>query len=313
MARTATRFTGVLVVASLAMALLVVGAPAASAAGIRPSAEARMVQRINESRRAYGLGELHMNLQMVRLGREWARRMANENRVYHRPNLADVVDGDFALLGENVGYTQLRGATDAQLVDRLHRAFMGSAGHRAMILGRFNIVGVGIRRLSEGRMFVAVNFVRGPRDEFPLYRDYVNSQHRRPIARLFRRGAVNGCSRNRFCPGATGTRRFGASAIDKAMHIRRASNYVASSCGTSFSCRTAEMTRGEMAVMLAQAMGLSPVSSNQFTDVSREQREAINAVVRAGVMSPCSTSRFCPGREMSRGRIARTVYRALAR
>ncbi len=272
-----------------------------------------MVQHINNVRRAYGLRPLRANLQMVRLGREWAYRMAAERRVYHRPNLADVVDGNFERLGDNVGYTRLEGASDATLVDRLHRAFVSSSAHRAQILGRFNQVGVGIHRGSGGEMFVAVNFIKGPLDGFPLYRDSVDSPNERAIKRLFRRGAVRGCARNRFCPGADGTRRFLAAAIDRAARIRTAEQYVTSNCGSSFSCRTAEMTRGEMAVILAQSLGLDPVGGSQFTDVSAARRGAVNAVVEAGVMSGCSATRFCPGRTVSRGRISRIVYRAFLR
>ena len=308
-----TRVLTVAIALALMTGLFSVTASAASATPIRPSAESLMVARINNTRAAYGLPALRENLQMVRLGREWSRAMALQRRVYHRPNLADVVDGDYVRLAENVGFTHLAGANDTTLVDRLHRAFLLSEGHRRQILGRFNQVGVGIYRTSSGGMFVAVNFIKGPLDGFPLYRDFSDSPHRRPIARLFRKGAVKGCSRNRFCPRATGTRSYLAATIDRAAKISAAGAYVSSTCATSFACRSAEMTRGEMAVLLAQSLRLEPVSGRQFTDVSASSRELVNAVVKAGVMSGCSATRFCPGREVSRGRIAHTVYRAVAR
>ena len=306
-----TRSTTALVALLAALALMAVTAPSASAAAIRPSGESRMVAKINASRAQYGLSPLRENLQMVRLARQWARSMARQNRVYHRPDLADRVDGDYVRLAENVGFLRLEGGSDATIVDMLHRAFMESAGHRQQILGRFNQVGVGLYRASGGRMFVAVNFIKGPLDGFPLYRDSVRSPHNNDIARLFRRGAVSGCGGNRFCPGTTGTRAYLAAAIDRAARIRTASTYMSSSCSGSYSCRYAKVTRGEMAVMLAQSLRLAPVSGNRFSDVGAAKREMINAVVDAGLMTGCSDGRFCPGREVSRGKIADVVVRTL--
>ena len=313
MARTAvTRSATLLLVLVLALTVLGVTARPAAASAVRPSAETRMIRLINAERTARGLPALRANLQMIRLGREWARTMATQWRVYHRPNLADVVDGDFVRLADNVGFTRLEGASDRTLVNRLHKAFMQSSGHRRQILGRYNQVGVGLYRTSGGAMFVAVNFISGARNAFPLYRDSVDSPHRVAIARLFRRGAVHGCSRNRFCPRADGSRSFLAATIDRAANIRIAQNYVAATCATSYTCRTSDISRGEMAVILAKALRLEPVPGTRFSDVGAN-RGLVNAVVKAGIMSGCSTDRFCPGRDVSRGRVARTVYRAIAR
>lgn len=312
MQRTAlTRSATVFLAFALVTTLFSITAPPSSASPVRPSAEARMVSRINSSRAAYGLAPLRQNLQMVRLAREWARAMARQQRVYHRPNLADVVDGDFVRLADNVGFTRLVGASDATLADRLHTAFMTSAGHRAQILGRFNMVGVGIYRTSGGGMYVAVNFIKGPLDGFPLYRDSANSPFRRPIANLFRRGALNGCTRNRFCPAATGTRGYTAATIGRALNIRTAQTYLSLDCAGSYTCRSEKMTRGELAVMIAEGLRLSPVWDGRFTDVAAGNRGLVNAVVAAGIMPGCSATSFCPGREVSRGNIARTVYRAI--
>lgn len=314
MGRTVLLRTATGLVALLAtLALLGVTAPPAAASPVRPNGETRMVNNINAARAAYGLAPLRENLQMVRLARQWARSMARQNSVYHRPNLADAVDGDYVRLAENVGFLRLDGGSDSAIVDLLHRAFMNSDGHRAQILGRFNQVGVGLYRASGGRMFVAVNFIKGPLDGFPLYRDSESSPHRTAIARLFRRGAVKGCTNNRFCPGATGTRAYLAATIDRAARISTATSYVKSSCSTSYACRYADMTRGEMAVILAQSLRLAPVSGYRFSDVRAADREMINAVVAAGIMTGCGSGRFCPGREVSRGRIASVVYRAVVR
>lgn len=201
------RTMATLLVAVVVSGALAVAAPAAHAAGVRPSAEFTMIRRINDSRAARGLPRLVINLQMIRLGRQWARTMARHQRVSHRPNLADAADGPFTRLAENVGVTRLRGATDTAMVDQLHRAFLASEGHRRHILGRFNQVGVGIRRTRDGAMWVSVNFVRAPLGSLPLYADIDGNPHETAVERMFVRGVVRGCSARRYCPRATTSRR----------------------------------------------------------------------------------------------------------
>jgi uncharacterized protein YkwD len=312
MARTAVgRGATALLIIVLTTSVLVLGGSPASAATARPAAESAMVNHINQARANAGLAPLRANLQMVRLGRQWSRRMAADNRVYHRTDLAAVVIGDFQRLADNVGYTALAGASDATLVSRLHKGFMASSGHRAQIMGDFNQVGVGIFRGSNGRMWVTVNFLKGPLDGFPLYRDSDRSSARRAIERLFRRGAIKGCTRDRFCTGATGSRSYLAALIDRATRTRSATYYVASLCGSSWSCRSTEVTRRQLAIMVAAALNLDPVRGSQFTDVSRADRGTINAIVRKGIMSGCRSDRFCPGRTVTRATIAAVVNRAI--
>lgn len=312
MARTAvSRGATALLIAVLATGLLAADAAPASAQPIRPSAEFQMVDQINATRAAYGLPRLRVSLQMVRLGREWSRHMARENRVYHRSNLAAVVDGNFDRITDNVGFTALSGATDRTLVERLHRAFMASTGHRAQILGRFNQVGVGIHRMSGGRMWITVNFLKGPLDGFPLYRDAAGSNSQRAIERLFVRGAVKGCTRSLFCTGSTASRAYLAAVIDRATRTRSASSYVASTCSSSSYCRNTEVTRRELALMVAGAIDLAPVWGSRFTDVRSADRGAINAIVGAGIMGGCDTDRFCPGRRVTRAHVAAVVNRAI--
>lgn len=311
MARSAVRRGGIcLVVVSLALALLVVGAPRADAA-LRPTAEVLMVQRINDTREAHGLARLVPNLQMKRIARHWTRHMVAVNAVYHRPNLAAVVNGPYKRLAENVGYTRLAGATDAELVARLHRAFLSSDSHRAHILGRFNMVGVGIQRLSHGRMFVTVNFLKGPLDAFPLYDDADESAHEREIGTLFVRGAVRGCDWDSFCPRAKASRQYTAKLLDRALRTRAASKWLDARCGSSSACRHGDLTRVQLAEMVTRVLDLDLRSGTRFTDVAARHRGVVYAVVRADIMGGCSSSRFCPGRAVSRERAAAIVYRAV--
>lgn len=307
----AARMTSALVVLAAAAALLVGAGSPVSAATPRRSAEREMVDQINASRAAYGLPRLTVNVQMVRHGRAWARRMARDNRVYHRPNLAEVVDGNFDRLTDNVGYTALLGASDRTLVTRLHQAFMASYGHRAQILGRYNQVGVGIHRASGGRMWVAVNFLKGPIGGFPLYRDTGSSPHENAIENLFLRGAAKGCTSSRFCTSSTPSRTYLASMLDRATATSSAGYHVAATCGSDSYCRDSDVTRRQLAIMVAEAVDLDAAWGYQFTDVRDSDRAAINAVVAAGIMAGCDSDRFCPGRTVTRAQAASVVHRAI--
>ena len=310
MARAAVRTTSSVLVVVAALAAMLTASALPAAAGVRPTAEVLMVHRINEARVAHGLPRLVSNLQMKRIARQWTYSMASRGQVSHRSNLAAVVDGDFVRLAENVGYTRLEGARDSVLVDRLHAAFMRSEGHRVQILGRFNMVGVGIQRLRGGQMYVTVNFLQGPLSDFPLYRDAENSPDERSIGSLFVRNAVRGCQSDRFCPEARASRRYAAIGLNRVTRSYNASRWLTERCGTSSSCRAGEITRAEFAGMVAAALRLTPVSGTRFSDVDSSDRGAVYAVVRAGIMGGCTATRFCPGSAVSRARAATIIYRA---
>ncbi|HUH07804.1 MAG TPA: cell wall-binding repeat-containing protein [Egibacteraceae bacterium] len=148
-------------VALLAVSALVVSASAASASSFASSEES-FVEKINAERRAAGLSNLVVNTQLTRIARGWTAAMASVDEMSHNPDLASQVKGDWQAVGENVGYTMKTGASTAELVDRLHVAFMDSPGHKANILGNYNQVGVGATITSSGKMWVTVNFMRAP-------------------------------------------------------------------------------------------------------------------------------------------------------
>ncbi|MPZ73868.1 MAG: hypothetical protein GEU74_11655 [Nitriliruptorales bacterium] len=297
-----------LTVFTVAAALL--GAAPAAALQVHPSAESAMVNRINQERTERGLSRLALNLQMTRLGREWARTMANHQRVYHRPDLADQIYGPYVRIGENVGMTKLTGATATELVDRLHRAFMASTGHRSHILGRFNQVGVGIRRTADGAMWVAVNFLQGRLDAFPLYRDIDGSTHERVIGRMFFKGVVGGCTRAKYCARATASRRWLAGVVNRATRTKRGSAWLSDRCGSRRACRRGDTSRRDTAKAFAHALRLQPVAGASFSDLRGDDARIAAGVIRAGIMSECSSGRFCPGRDVSRAKLARFAYRA---
>jgi uncharacterized protein YkwD len=149
----------VTVLALLAVTLVAL-APAAATAATYAAAEQDFVARINAARGAGGLGPLVVNTQLVRVARDWSAVMAAEDRMYHNPVLGQQVTGDWTRLGENVGYTARTGATQAELVERLHNAFMDSPPHRDNVLGDYNQVGVGITITPAGKLWVTVNFMQ---------------------------------------------------------------------------------------------------------------------------------------------------------
>ena len=307
---TAARTLTITTIVALCLLGSLLAATPASATTAAPSAENLAIRLINNEREARGLRPLARNLQMTRHARDWALAMKYRQRVEHRRDLAAVVDGNFQRLGENVGFTRLDGASPSTLVRRLHRGFMDSSGHRYHVLGDYNMVGVGVFRDSGGAMWMAVNFLKGPRDGFPLYADIADSAVERAVNRLFLTGVLSGCEGNRYCPRRTVTRAEMSRALQNGTGNRQAASYMASSCTTS-SCAAEDITRIEAAYMIAAAMELSPVSGRHFTDLRSGDHAVVNAVVAAGVLNGCGPSTFCPNGTVSRAHLARMLIRAL--
>jgi uncharacterized protein YkwD len=128
------------VVLALLLALVpgIRGAEAAPDAGI----ESQFVQLINGERAKAGLPALRVAGDLVAVARRHSVRMADQQHLHHNPNLGGEVSG-WDKVGENVG----RGPN----VDRIHAAFMASAGHRRNILDpEWTEVGVGVEVVDGG-------------------------------------------------------------------------------------------------------------------------------------------------------------------
>ncbi|HWB71051.1 MAG TPA: cell wall-binding repeat-containing protein [Egibacteraceae bacterium] len=147
----------------LVAALLAVLMPTAAAAADPWATEERsFVDRINTDRQAAGLQPLAVNVDLVRMARDWSQVMAAEDTMYHNPLLAEQAPQGWQRLGENVGYTTNNsGAPTEELVARLHQAFLDSEGHRANILGDYSQVGVGVV-MTAVKMWVTVDFMLAP-------------------------------------------------------------------------------------------------------------------------------------------------------
>jgi uncharacterized protein YkwD len=125
----------------------------ASAGTRTPATEMKwtMFHLVNTARRNHGLKALNLNATLSRTAWRHSTRMAERGTVFHTANLYDTVRRyDPRRWGENVGM--------AGTVRRLFRLFMGSADHRANILGRaYRYVGVGMVR-SGGRVWGTLIF-----------------------------------------------------------------------------------------------------------------------------------------------------------
>ena len=117
-------------------------APSTASAGTRArSTEMKwtMFHLVNVARRSHGLNPLRMNARLSKSAFGHSVKMAKTRTVFHTANLYDTVRRYRPhRWGENVGM--------ASSVRGLHRAFMGSAEHRANIFGTYRKVGVGLVR-----------------------------------------------------------------------------------------------------------------------------------------------------------------------
>jgi uncharacterized protein YkwD len=156
--RSTTRISVIAILAVLAS--LLISVPSASARQA-PSAEEQMAQLINAERVSNGLSALPTNTLLLGIARDWSVRMAAAGGISHRSmtELASLAPADWQRLGENVGRSQRPGSTDAELIERLHVAFMNSPGHRDNVLGNWNQMGVGVEVAADGTLYITINFM----------------------------------------------------------------------------------------------------------------------------------------------------------
>lgn len=118
-----------------------------------------LMRKVNAIRGRYGLNRLERDKQLAYVARRHAMDMASTNGVYHDDDLASKVTRWYRL-GQNTG----RGRSCKSLA----RAFMGSAEHRANILGKYRYMGFGTQK-RWGRVYVQQVF-ESRRDPGNIYR-----------------------------------------------------------------------------------------------------------------------------------------------
>ena len=111
-----------------------------------------LLSHLQGARRASGLAPLAHHEGLRKIARIHAEHLSRTQKLSHSGNLGASVDTvvRWQRVGENVGY--------GTSMDAIHRQFMSSAAHRANILGRYNLVGVGVSRDGRGRYWVVEVF-----------------------------------------------------------------------------------------------------------------------------------------------------------
>lgn len=111
-----------------------------------------LLSYLQQSRKAAKVAPLSHDAGLRDLARQHAETMARTKQLSHSPDLGGRVGTvvNWQRVGENVGY--------GTSMDAIHQRFMSSAGHRANILGNYNLVGVGVSRDETGRYWVVEIF-----------------------------------------------------------------------------------------------------------------------------------------------------------
>jgi uncharacterized protein YkwD len=142
--RTLRPAPALVVVTALALALVVTGAPRASAgAGYR----AKLLRLINASRERDDLRPLKLNLSLSDDARTHTRKMLRQDRIFDPPNLDEILA---PYPYDDLGAAAV-GCDDT--LKQLHDALMGSDVHRGILLHpKLRRVGIGVIRADEANL-----------------------------------------------------------------------------------------------------------------------------------------------------------------
>lgn len=307
-----------------------------------PDPARRLFSLINAERAAEGLGQLRWNSTLEVVALDWSATMADEERLYHRPDLADVITSAWRRMGENVGV--------GPEIDRLHQAFMDSPGHRRNVAGDYDQVGIAVVDAGP-RIWVAVNFGKGTITSTYVQRPATTvtstatgtfsdvpraAVHFAGIEALSSAGITGGCDADRYCPGRHVTRGQMATFVANAMDLRMRSSSsfsdvrtgsvfdaaiaavsgagVMEQCTSGRFCPTTAVTRAEMAGILSRMLDLPATrTTTRFSDVAGAQLIGqVEAIAAAGVTEGCGDGRFCPTGLVTRAEMATFLSNALA-
>jgi uncharacterized protein YkwD/putative cell wall-binding protein len=137
------------ILTALLTAAAIVGAvPVSAGAAQDLTAEQQFVSLVNAERNSLTLPSLRPVKDVRDVAYAWSTVMASERRMYHNPNYYNQFCC-WTRAAENVGWTTVSDPNDPaavkEAVERLHKAFMDSDGHRANIMNPlFDHVGIGV-------------------------------------------------------------------------------------------------------------------------------------------------------------------------
>lgn len=160
----------------LTAAVATVSLSALAAPAKAGSEESQFVSLHNKARSSRGIRTMSVQSDLTAVARRHSGRMAAKGTIWHNPNLANEVGGNWTVLGENVGM--------GPDVNDLFDAFMNSTGHRRNILeSDYNQFGVGVV-ISDGTIYVTVVFAaRKASSSTPTYTRPRTTTTRRTVAR----------------------------------------------------------------------------------------------------------------------------------
>jgi uncharacterized protein YkwD len=122
-----------------------------SAGGYESGYESDFYGRINSYRSGQGLRTLARDGSLDSMARSWAKHMGSTGNLAHSSYPSKLL-GEWSAAGEIVG----RGGSVGSLFD----AFKSSSGHRAIILGDFTHVGIGVWVDGDGLIWTAQLFAK---------------------------------------------------------------------------------------------------------------------------------------------------------
>lgn len=150
---------------------------------IEAGAQQDFLRRLNDLRRAKGLGPLAWNGAMATPSIAWSQKMSAQDWLHHARDtgagdgveahedyvtINSKIVANWQRLAENVGVSSMYGsctmtdlqASSAKAVEGLHNAFVNSSGHYANMVGDHNQVGIGVH-IDHAKMWVTVRFAKG--------------------------------------------------------------------------------------------------------------------------------------------------------
>ena len=195
---------------------------------------------------------------------------------------------------------------------------------------------------TEARMKAApaAGFAKGPSCACDaVFTDICGSPFRADIEWLAKEGLTSGCdpTKKLYCPDAAVSRGQMAAFLAAALKLPAGPDAFTDDDGSPYEaaidsvaaagissgcakdppryCPDDGVTRGQMAVFLANALGL-PDGPDAFTDDDGSPYEkAINAIAAAGITSGCDAKQklYCPAQGVSRGQMAAFLHKALGK
>jgi uncharacterized protein YkwD len=123
--------------------------PAAPSADI--GAASRVLTKVNAFRAANGRGSLQAAYDATAKAQALAQSMANQQQAFHSSSYSSGISSGWTTLAENVAVAPSAGQ-GLQLME-------ASPDHRANLLGGFNQIGIGVAYGTDGRAYLAIEFV----------------------------------------------------------------------------------------------------------------------------------------------------------